>query len=304
MSRHERLSRIFLPALTMTVSMAVSSQALAQARVVDAASDRGQAISAQAAPAAGAGNQNDIMVEMYLRLESLQTEIQNLRGLVEEQSYQIRRLQTESRDRYLDTDSRLTELFSFHNGQQPPSNAATPSVLNNNGQSPVAAGNAAATAVPQPMTAGAGVGGANAGAGIVSTNLPAVSTPRNEQELYRLALNQLLDEENFQESVNLFQQYIDVYPQGRYLTNSLYWQGAALHLLENYTQSISVLQRLLDEYPQDPKAATAMLRLGTVYNEMGNTQRAVDLWRRISQVYPNSTSEIELATEYLNDAGL
>ena len=295
MSRHERLSRIFLPALTMTVSMAVSSQALAQARVVDAASDRGQAISAQAAPAAGAGNQNDIMVEMYLRLESLQTEIQNLRGLVEEQSYQIRRLQTESRDRYLDTDSRLTELFSFHNGQQPPSNAATPSVLNNNGQSPVAAGNAAATAVPQPMTAGAG---------IVSTNLSAVSTPRSEQELYRFALNQLLEEENFQESVKLFQQYIDVYPQGRYLTNSLYWQGAALHLLENYTQSISVLQRLLDEYPQDPKAATAMLRLGTVYNEMGNTQRAVDLWRRISQVYPNSTSEIELATEYLNDAGL
>jgi tol-pal system protein YbgF len=295
MSRHERLSRIFLPALTMTVSMAVSSQALAQARVVDASSDRGQAISTQAAPAAGAGNQNDIMVEMYLRLESLQTEIQNLRGLVEEQSYQIRRLQTESRDRYLDTDSRLTELFSFHNGQQPPSNAATPSVLNNNGQSPVAAGNAAATAVPQPMTAGAG---------IVSTNLSAVSTPRSEQELYRFALNQLLEEENFQESVNLFQQYIDVYPQGRYLTNSLYWQGAALHLLENYTQSISVLQRLLDEYPQDPKAATAMLRLGTVYNEMGNTQRAVDLWRRISQVYPNSTSEIELATEYLNDAGL
>jgi tol-pal system protein YbgF len=235
------------------------------------------------------------MVEMYLRLESLQTEIQNLRGLVEEQSYQIRRLQTESRDRYLDTDSRLTELFSFHNGQQPPSNAATPSELNNNGQSPVAAGNAAATAVPQPMTAGAG---------IVSTNLSAVSTPRSEQELYRFALNQLLEEENFQESVNLFQQYIDVYPQGRYLTNSLYWQGAALHLLENYTQSISVLQRLLDEYPQDPKAATAMLRLGTVYNEMGNTQRAVDLWRRISQVYPNSTSEIELATEYLNDAGL
>jgi tol-pal system protein YbgF len=279
----------------MTVSMAVSSQALAQARVVDASSDRGQAISTQAAPAAGAGNQNDIMVEMYLRLESLQTEIQNLRGLVEEQSYQIRRLQTESRDRYLDTDSRLTELFSFHNGQQPPSNAATPSVLNNNGQSPVAAGNAAATAVPQPMTAGAG---------IVSTNLSAVSTPRSEQELYRFALNQLLEEENFQESVNLFQQYIDVYPQGRYLTNSLYWQGAALHLLENYTQSISVLQRLLDEYPQDPKAATAMLRLGTVYNEMGNTQRAVDLWRRISQVYPNSTSEIELATEYLNDAGL
>lgn len=300
MSRQERLTKIFLPALTIAATLAVSNEASAQARVVDAASDRGQATTA---PAASAGNQNDIMVEMYLRLESLQTEIQNLRGLVEEQSYQIRRMQTESRDRYLDTDSRLTELFSFHNGQQPPATNTVPPVRNGAGQ-PVAGGNASTTPVPQVSTAGVGNSAASASTGIASTNLPAASSPQNEQELYRLALNQLLEEENFQESVNLFQQYIDVYPQGRYLTNSLYWQGAALHLLENYTQSISVLQRLLDEYPQDPKAATAMLRLGTVYNEMGNTQRAVDLWRRISQVYPNSTSEIELATEYLNDAGL
>jgi len=76
-----------------------------------------------------------------------------------------------------------------------------------------------------------------------------------------------------------------------------------LHLLENYTQSISVLQRLLDEFPQDPKAPTAMLRLGTVFNEMGNRARAVEYWTRISQVYPTSTSEIELANEYLNGSG-
>ena len=70
-------------------------------------------------------NQNEIMVSMYLQLETLQAEIQNLRGLVEEQSYLIRRMQMEQRDRYLDTDSRIGELYNqvqaFQGGQATPS---------------------------------------------------------------------------------------------------------------------------------------------------------------------------------------
>lgn len=266
-------------------------QVFAQAQVVDAASDRAVNTSQQSPQAqAGATSQNDIMVDMYLQLEALQREVQNLRGLVEEQTYQIRRMQTEQRDRYLDTDARLSELFSYHAGQQPAGIQTSPG--GNTGQVASAAGNSNQSELPAPGTAN------NTG---VAT---AAASTLNEQELYRQALSQLLEQEAFQDSVNMFQQYIDIYPQGRYFTNALYWQGAGLHLLGNYPQSIAVLQRLLDEYPQDPKAPTAMLRLGTVYNEMGDKARAVDYWRRISESYPSSTSEIELARDYLNDAGI
>ena len=270
--------------------MAAGGQAFAQAQVVDAAADRNAGPARQSQPVAD-NSQNDIMVNMYLQLEALQNEIQNLRGLVEEQSYEIRRMQSDQRDRYLDLDSRVSELFSYHSGQPPavlpPAGGTAP------GQLPPAGGN------PQP-----GLQAAVAANPAANTAAPTVTTPQNEQELYRQALSLLLEDEAFQDSVNLFQQYIDIYPGGRFFTNALYWQGAALHLLGNYPQSLAVLQRLLDEYPQDPKAPTAMLRLGTVYSGMGDRARAVDYWQRIRQSYPDSTSEIEIANEYLGELGL
>lgn len=283
--------------ILMLGGFTLSGQVLGQARVVDAGSDRA-APNAQPQPVqpAATNGQNDIMLEMYLQLEALQNEIQNLRGIVEEQSYQIRRMQTEQRDRYLDTDARLTELFSYHSGQQPVANLNQPQATGNNNT----------TQPPVANETGLSIGQSGPGANPAGNNaqVQVVATPRNEQELYREALNLLLEAEAFQESVDMFQQYIDIYPQGVYFTNALYWQGAALHLQGNYTQSIAVLQRLLQEYPQDPKAPTAMLRLGTVYNEMGNTVRAAEFWRRVIDTYPGSTSEVQFAAEYLNDAGI
>jgi tol-pal system protein YbgF len=281
---------ILIPAFALC-SVVYSLGALAQVRVVDAGSSQENQ---QKVPASN-NSQNDIMVNMYLQLESLQSEIQNLRGLVEEQSYQIKRMQTEQRDRYLDTDSRLSEINSqvqsYHSGQPIAGISPAPSVINpltnssanTNGSSNLTANNQPLT---NPVAGGAGV---------------AVASPQTEQQLYREALNLLLEDEAFTESINLFQQYIERYPRGRYLTNTLYWQGAAMELAGLHAQAILVLQRLISEFPADAKAPTALLRLGTVYRKMGENAQAASQWRRIAQDYPESVSEIEIANEYLSE---
>jgi tol-pal system protein YbgF len=246
-------------------------------------------------------NQNEIMVSMYLQLETLQAEIQNLRGLVEEQSYLIRRMQMEQRDRYLDTDSRIGELYNqvqaFHGGQAIPSEPSQPPSGQLTQENPAAqveiVQNTSVTAPDAPSVNTP-----------FSTDAPVVTNvPQNEQALYRQALNLLLEDEAYQDSITLFQQYIDVYPAGRYLTNALYWQGAAFELTGSYNQAIVVLQRLINEFPEDPKAPTALLRLGTVHREMGDNGQAAVIWQQISQRYPDSTSEIEIASEYLVEIG-
>ena len=281
---------ILIPAFAVC-SVVYSLGALAQVRVVDAGSSQ----ETQPQVPASNNSQNDIMVNMYLQLEALQSEIQNLRGLVEEQSYQIKRMQTEQRDRYLDTDSRLSEINSqvqsYHSGQPIAGISPAPSVINPitdssanaNGSSNLTANNQPLT---NPVAGGAGV---------------AVASPQTEQQLYREALNLLLEDEAFTESINLFQQYIERYPRGRYLTNTLYWQGAAMELAGLHAQAILVLQRLISEFPADAKAPTALLRLGTVYRKMGENVQAASQWRRIAQDYPQSVSEIEIANEYLSE---
>jgi tol-pal system protein YbgF len=281
---------ILIPAFAVC-SVVYSLGALAQVRVVDAGSSQEN----QPQVPASNNSQNDIMVNMYLQLEALQSEIQNLRGLVEEQSYQIKRMQTEQRDRYLDTDSRLSEINSqvqsYHSGQPIAGISPAPSVINPiTDSSANANGSSNLTANNQPLT--------NPVAGGASV---AVASPQTEQQLYREALNLLLEDEAFTESINLFQQYIERYPRGRYLTNTLYWQGAAMELAGLHAQAILVLQRLISEFPADAKAPTALLRLGTVYRKMGENAQAASQWRRIAQDYPESVSEIEIANEYLSE---
>lgn len=264
--------------------------------VVEAGGDARQGQQAAAQPAAAPNNQNDVVVNMYLQLEALQNEVQNLRGLVEEQSYQIRRMQTEQRDRYLDIDSRLVELqnrtAAGNAGPSRPLTQAPGSSSNGtNGQ-----GNATGQA-----NAGNGANVANSADQVAGNTGTADNTPRTERDVYRQALALLLEKEEYQDAITLFQQYIDVYPQGQYYTNSLYWLGAALELVGNYNRAIDVLMQLINNYPEDAKAPTAMLRLGTVYREMGRTPEAVATWQRISEQYPDSTSEIEIANEYLSD---
>ncbi|MBT5484320.1 MAG: hypothetical protein HOK55_06300, partial [Gammaproteobacteria bacterium] len=180
--------------LTAAFSNLPVNSAFAQApvQVVDAGNNQGQ-VQQSSDNTSRNESQNEVMINMYLQLEALQSEIQNLRGLVDEQSYQIRRMQTEQRDRYLDTDSRLSEINnqiqSFRGGQQegvaqlPPSSTILPGNLNNSGNSGnQVGGNPAVNPVGNGLVAGAAV---------------AVSTPQSEQELYREALNLLLEDEAF-----------------------------------------------------------------------------------------------------------
>ncbi|MFZ8928408.1 MAG: YbgF trimerization domain-containing protein [Pseudohongiellaceae bacterium] len=287
MKNNHKAPSVFLVGLVLAV-LPFTLLAQVEVPVVEA----GTSPSGNAAPA---GNQNDVLVKMFLQLEALQSEIQNLRGTVEEQSYQIRRMQIEQRDRYLDTDSRLTELYNevqAHHSSQgglvqlPVGGVQTPSVQSSNETAINSQPNQTQpeAAAPNPVASGAGID---------------VNIVQNEQQLYRQALNLLLEDEAYQDAINLFQQYIDVYADGRYLTNALYWQGAALELVGNYSQAIVVLLRLINEHPQDPKAPTALLRLGTVYQEMGDSAQAADNWTRISELYPDANSEIEIANENL-----
>ena len=291
------MKKILESAISVTLMLLLLSSVHLMAQVNVPVVEAGQSQTNNTTPA---DNQNEVMINMYLQLEALQAEIQNLRGIVEEQSYLVRRMQMEQRDRYLDTDSRLTELYndiqSYHAGSGAPLQQPT-------GQLPTAEGerqNNVATGVIPPSARNTSQPQSET-PGIASGASVAVNAPQNEQELYRQALNLLLEDEAYQDSINLFQQYLDVYSDGRYLTNALYWQGAALELVGNYNQAIVVLQRLISEHPGDPKAPTAMLRLGTVYHEMGDDAQAAVNWQRISEIYPDATSEIEIANENLRD---
>jgi tol-pal system protein YbgF len=129
---------------------------------------------------------------------------------------------------------------------------------------------------------------------------PSVQGPGSElgeQDLYRTALNILLEQQpaRYEESIGMFQSYIQRFPQGDRLTNSYYWLGAALLLVERYEEARDILTTLITSYPDDPKAASALLTRGEVYQRLGQRDLAEQDWRSIATRYPESATEIREA---------
>ena len=281
--------------LIITFLSIACSQLLAQVPVVEAGVNGGPSRVTPVAQQNQSGG-NDLLLSMYNQLEALQGEMQTLRGIVEEQGYQLRQLQQESLDRYLDLDQRLSAAgnVATQPGQLPgssPTSVTTPTPGTSGQTSPqsgiqgIANGTGAAISPVTPVTQ--------------PGNTAADTTALNDDELYNSALNLLLEERRYEESVTQFQQYIDAYPQGRRYTNALYWQGEALILLQRLPQARDVFMKLMNEYPQDAKTPGAMLKLGVVYSQMGNRAQAEQLWRDLPARYPQSSPEIREAERFL-----
>ena len=86
---------------------------------------------------------NQGLLDMFQRLEALQSEVQTLRGQIEGQQYTIDRLRQSQRDAYVDLDRRLQESLQFRGATDPnalDSNANPPLTVYQPGVQPEVAG--------------------------------------------------------------------------------------------------------------------------------------------------------------------
>src|SRR5690606_4819787 len=127
----------------------------------------------------------------------LQREVQNLRGIVEEQGYLIQRMETQARDRYLDLDRRLSGLSGEPSTEPPPPAPAPPAVPGPSAALPPQ-DSAGATAGQAPAPGNGAGAGTNAApppsTGPATTNRAPPAQPQGEQDTYRTALNLLLEQ--------------------------------------------------------------------------------------------------------------
>ena len=210
------------------------SPAIAQPPVVDASLDpRNQQ------PAAGPGPDASLQSELFTQLQLLQEEVMQLRGLVEQQTYELEQLKQQNMERYIDLDRRIANL----GGSADPETAAP--------------GPAGATAAQPPATAS------------------QVRELPGEKSAYESAYR-LVTARAFDQALKAFTQFLVDYPDGRYAPNSYYWLGELYQVVQpkDLEASRQAFQQLVTRYPDNAKAADAMYKLGKVYYELGNRAEA------------------------------
>ncbi len=219
----------------------------------------------QAAPA------NGVVFEILGRLEQLQREVQELRGIVEEQGHQISELKSRQNNIYTDLDQRILQL----GGQPQPS--------------PVDDGKRAGYQALQKPAASQ--------TPATDEAVKPVASAAEEKALYQKAYELLRNGHNSQ-AIKAFKQVIQQFPSGEYADNAQYWLGEAYKVNQQPELAKAAFNKVIDLYPDSPKVPDALLKLGYIEIEQNNLAKAREYLTRVKVDFPGTTAA-HLATKRL-----
>jgi tol-pal system protein YbgF len=283
------------------VSSVVESQAFTPGQSRSGASAQNSRSSNTAAP------NSDALSLLLDQNRNLQTEVQALRALIEEQSFELRKLQRDSLNRYTNVDDRLRSLEATAATALVPAvsnplgsdtaSAATNGLSSNSASTSAVAGNsanAASTAADSDNAGGSflansrrnspGTANASASSPGRATLQPAILS---EQQLYQMAYDSVINS-NFERSIAEFDQYLSVYTQGRFVANAHYWKGQAYLYLDRFAEARASYELILNLQPVSAKLPDAMYGLALAYQGLGDISQARQLLNDIRRRFPNT----------------
>lgn len=212
------------------------------------------------------------LVDIMVRLESVQTEMQRMRGEMEVQKHAMEELKKRQRDLYLDIDRRLLQLERRSGGGSAATTGPVP-------VSPMSTATPTTTPVTTPETETMEDGQSVAVSGAHS---------EEEQVAYQKAFD-LLRALRYDQATKAFRQFLVDYPDGRYAHIAQYWLAEASYHTRQYQTAIQDYQTLIDKYPKSPKRAQALLKIGYSHYELKDYDRAKASLEQLLQSYPGTT---------------
>ena len=248
-----------------------------------------QGISLDAAQTQSSSN-SDALSLLLEQNQQLRAELQALRGIVEEQGFELRKLQRDALNRYTSNDERLTALEGGASASSslPTQAPLSPSISNSQGDVSSSVSNTNNTVTARESVDDF-VGERSSLNNLQTSNRRGSLQPAvlSEQQLYQMAYDSVINSD-FERSIAEFDQYMSVYPSGRFVTNAHYWKGQAYLYLERYSEAKESYEIILNRYEDSAKLADAMYGLGLAYQGLGNVTQARQLLNEIKRRFPNT----------------
>lgn len=208
----------------------------------------------------------DMQHRIQEQLDSMQSEVSELRGTLELHNHQLEKILDRQRELYLEIDRRIESVNNQTVVSTVP-NVATPG---------------------QPATNP-----------IVSNPMVPVSNNASESEAYDRAVNLILRDKKYDDAIPEFQAFIQQFPNSSYAPNAHYWLGQLLFNKQEWQTAGEQFQVLVSGYPDSSKRADALFKLGVVALRQDNLARARQLFEQVKSEYPDSSSS-KLADARLN----
>lgn len=230
---------------------------------------------------------DNALYEVLSRIEQLQSEVQQLRGVVEEQSQTIADIERKQNNMYSDLDSRVQALTPSGSQASTQTVSTPPAAGNVQLQPPAPVAPAAAT---QPAAqAAAPVAPTPAVESKPSASAATTLANGNEKERYQQAYDTLRNGHNDQ-AVKMFEALLVDFPSGEFADNSQYWLGEAYKINREFDKARAAFGKVVSQYPNSSKVPDALLKIGYIEFDQQNIAKARDYLTRVTSSYPGTTA--------------
>jgi tol-pal system protein YbgF len=243
--------------------------------------------------------QNRSVIELMNQIETLNAEINRLRGQIEVLSNSLDNAQRRQRDMYLDLDTRVRRIEGGGEASQKSASELDARVRKLEQQiadldarpkrTEPAAGAPAPAPAPVPATSTAAIPEPTPP---VPPSVPRPSTPAGTETVSpgrayndALALYQAGD---FQGAIGAFEGFVKRYPRDALAANAQYWVGEAWYNLRDFRAAAASQQTLISTWPDSPKVPDSMLNLSTSQMALGDNAAAKKTMEEVVSRFPKT----------------
>ncbi|HCV97477.1 MAG TPA: tol-pal system protein YbgF, partial [Stenotrophomonas sp.] len=109
----------------------------------------------------------------------------------------------------------------------------------------------------------------------------------DERTTYNVAFNSL-KAGNYEDSAQLFLSFLELYPNGVYTPNALYWLGESYYATRNFPLAEAQFRDLISRYPTHDKASGGLLKIGLSQYGEGKVDQAQATLEQVVSAYPGT----------------
>ncbi|XXN64309.1 cell division protein CpoB [Enterobacter ludwigii] len=202
--------------------------------------------------------QAQLLQQLQQQMSDNQSDIDSLRGQIQQNSYQLNQVIERQKQLYQQIDS----LSSSSNGAQA------------SGGADAAAAGAAASDSGNSNTASAAA--------------PAQTGDANTD--YNAAVALILEKKQYDQAITALQAWVKKYPDSTYQPNANYWLGQLFYNKGKKDDSAYYFATVVKNYAKSPKAPEALFKVGVIMQEKNDTAKAKAVFQQVIKQFPNSDS--------------
>ena len=256
--RHHLLS------LSLLVGIAAPWAAFAQAPISSVGSGSVEDRVTQLERISNAHSQ--LLTQLQQQLSDNQSDIDSLRGQIQESQYQLNQVVERQKQILLQIDG--LSSGGGTTGAQSPSSASEQ--------------------------------GAAASAPAASSGAPASTGDANTD--YNAAIALVKDASRQDDAMAAFQNFVKKYPDSTYQPNANYWLGQLNYNKCKKDDAAYYFASVVKNYPKSPKAPDAMFKVGVIMQDKGDTAKAKAVYQQVVSKFPG-TDGAKQAQKRLNALG-